>query len=294
VPRALSFAAFLDDARERTGLDAAAFARLLWHGGIQLDGRPLLEEAAPRAVAGGTRVAAWAFEREPEPIAIGEEALLLDRAGVVAVAKPAWLTMQGSRASQRLSLEACLRALLGRPSLVAAHRLDRQTTGVALFADGAEAARHLCAELAPGCARKRYLAVVAPPPREERFEVSGALARAPHPSRIRFALAADGEGRPSHTRFRCLERRGGRARVLALPETGRTHQIRVHLAAAGSPIAGDDLYGPAGPASSAERVLLHAASLALRLPGDGVATRIEAPEPADLAGALEPAAPPAG
>jgi 23S rRNA-/tRNA-specific pseudouridylate synthase len=84
-----------------------------------------------------------------------------------------------------------------------------------------------------------------------------------------------------------LRRGAGRALVEALPETGRTHQIRIHLAAAGSPVVGDDLYGPPfapGAASSAARALLHAAALELPRP-DGSILHIEAVPPADLVSA---------
>jgi 23S rRNA-/tRNA-specific pseudouridylate synthase len=136
---------------------------------------------------------------------------------------------------------------------------------------------------------KRYLAVVAPPPERDAFAVEGFLARTPDPARFRFALHAEPRdgARWSVTRFRVRERRAGRALVEAQLETGRTHQIRVHLAAAGSPIAGDDLYGAS---AAAERVLLHAAALSLARP-DGSTLRIEAPVPADVRDGLAPSGP---
>jgi tRNA pseudouridine32 synthase/23S rRNA pseudouridine746 synthase len=77
-----------------------------------------------------------------------------------------------------------------------------------------------------------------------------------------------------------LSRSDGRALVEAQPETGRTHQLRIHLASGGTPIAGDDLYG-AGNAPGADRVLLHAASLRLERP-DGSSLHLEAPLPDDV------------
>jgi 23S rRNA pseudouridine1911/1915/1917 synthase len=273
-------------ARLRTLLPADAVERLLRHRGLQLDGRPTGGERVPEAIPGNTRVVAWVLEREPEPIAIAAEHVLLDEAGVVAVAKPAWLPVQGTRASQDFSLERALQALLHCPGLRAVHRLDRETSGVVLFARDTAAASFLGRALAARSVRRRYLAVVAPPP-AARFDVSGALARVADPRRFRFGLqAAEGEGaRMSHTRFVRLAVRGDRALLYAEPTTGRTHQIRVHLAAQGAPILGDRLYGDAATPGAA-RCLLHAERVALALPGpSGRRVSVETAPPADFAAA---------
>jgi len=282
---ALCLAGLLEQAAKRLAGTPASAEQAYGHGGIHVNGRPLDPEAEPAPVEAGSWVVVYAFEREPEPVACGALRVLHDGDGLVAVDKPAWLPMQRTRASARLSLEASLRAQLGDPTLVAAHRLDRQTSGVALFARG-RAGAWVARELAERRVQKRYLTVAAPPPERASFDVEGCLARAPDPARFRFALGP--EGRWSRTSFHVLARGERRALLEAAPETGRTHQIRVHLAAAGAPVVGDDLYGPPftpGSASSAERVLLHAAALELRRP-DGVALRVVAEPPADLAGAL--------
>lgn len=275
-----SWDGFLADARERFG-DDEKLVRTLWHGGLLLNGRPVVVDAPPGEVAAGSWVAAWSFEREPEPVVLGRERLLLDEGGLVAVDKPAWLPVQGTRASQRLGVEAQLRALLGEPRLIAVHRLDRQTSGVVLFARTRAVAREIGAAFAARRVEKTYLAWVAPPPLRETFAVTGLLARAPHPSRFKFAIAAT--GKPSETGFRVRAREGERALVEARPLTGRSHQIRVHLAAEGCPVVGDELYGPpyAPPLpASAERVLLHAASL--RLPFRDGWLELVAPLPEDM------------
>jgi 23S rRNA pseudouridine1911/1915/1917 synthase len=281
-------ALLIEVGRRLAGTPASA-ERALWHGGIHANGRPLDAEALPASLPAGAWIAVYAFEREPEPVAFEPSRVLYDGDGLVAVDKPAWLPMQRTRASARFSLEASLRAQLGDASLVAVHRLDRQTSGVALFArgrDGAWASR----ELAARRVEKRYVAVVAPPPERDAFEVEGWIARAPDPARFRFALLplAEPEARFSRSAFTRLRRSAARALLEARPETGRTHQLRVHLAAAGAPVVGDDLYGPpfaAGAASSAPRILLHAAALELCRP-DGSTLRIEAAPPPDVAGAL--------
>jgi 23S rRNA pseudouridine1911/1915/1917 synthase len=279
VERELPLAELLSEAAARLEGTAASAERALRHGGVHVNGRPLDGDEPPRAVAAGSRVVVYAFEREPEAVPFEPARVLHDGDGIVAVDKPPWLPMQRTRASARFSLEATLRERLGDPSLVAAHRLDRQTSGVALFARGAAGAWASRAFAARRVA-KRYLAVAAPPPERDAFEVSGWLGRAADPARFRFALhpGERPDARWSMTRFRVVERGDVRALVEALPETGRTHQIRVHLAAAGAPIVGDALYGGA---PGAGRVLLHAASLSLAR-SDGSPLLLEAPAPPDI------------
>jgi 23S rRNA pseudouridine1911/1915/1917 synthase len=286
---ALCLRDLLGEIARRLADSPASAERALWHGGIHVNERPLDGDAPPSEVPAGARIAVYALLREPEPVPFADSRVLHDGDGLVAVDKPAWLPMQRTRASARFSLEAVLRVRLGDGSLVAAHRLDRQTSGVALFARGRRGA-WAARELAERRVAKRYLALVAPSPERDDFEVAGWIARVPDPARFRFALLSEAapRARASRTRFHVLGRAAGRALVEALPETGRTHQIRVHLAAAGTPVVGDDLYGSdfaAGAASSAGRSLLHAASLALVRPG-GAALSLEAPLPADFAEAL--------
>jgi 23S rRNA pseudouridine1911/1915/1917 synthase len=282
---ALCPGALLQEVGRRLAGTPASAERTLWHGGIHVNGRPLDAEALPASLPADAWIAVYAFEREPEPVAFEPSRVLYDGDGLVAVDKPAWLPMQRTRASARVSLEASLRAQLGDASLVAAHRLDRQTSGVALFARGRNGA---WASRAFGERRveKRYLAVTEALPAGDAFTVEGWIARALDRERFRFALHPDArpEARWSRTGFRVLRRGASRALVEARPETGRTHQIRVHLAAHGTPVAGDALYGT-DPTEAAPRVLLHAASLALQLPS-GAALRLEAEPPGDVAGAV--------
>jgi RluA family pseudouridine synthase len=284
--RRLGFAEFLVDARARLA-DDARLASALHHGGIHVNGHPLLPERAPAELPAGSWIRLHAFEREPEPVPLATDAVLHEDEEMVAVAKPAWLPMQGTRASQRISLEASLRARLGDPGLRAVHRLDRQTSGVALFARTSEAARALGRVFAERRVRKLYLALVTPPPAEACFEVEGAMGRLAHSRRPQFGFVADGHGRASHSRFRVLGAAGGRALLLAEPTTGRTHQLRVHLAARGAPVVGDALYGapcePGSP-SDAERVQLHASCLGLPARGPRPALTLEAPPPPDFEG----------
>jgi len=290
-----SWSAFVAEARLRWTPGPEAFDRVLWHGGLQLAGRPLDPERPPAAVPGGSGVIGWGFVREPRVPQVASGAVLLDRAGLVAVDKPAWLPMQRTRASARHSLEQQLRALLDCPGLVAVHRLDRQTSGVALFARTRELARHMQRELAAHRVRKGYLAWVSPPPAWRGCRAAGWIRRASHGRRVYFALDSTPgiDGRWSETRLRVGETAAARALLEARPISGRTHQVRVHLAALGHPVVGDDLYGRAfatGAPHAAGRCLLHAREVALRLPGEAGATEIHAPLPGDFV--LSPGATP--
>jgi tRNA pseudouridine32 synthase/23S rRNA pseudouridine746 synthase len=223
-------------------------------------------------------------------------AVLYEDESVLVVDKPAGRLVIPGRGAPETSLREELEARFGRLWVV--HRLDRGTSGVLLFARTAEA--HRAANLAfdRGEPRKRYLALVrgAPAP-ERRIDVPIAPARR---GRMRPARPGDPRAKQAATVVRCLEAfaprpwsGGALALVEALPETGRTHQIRVHLAAAGTPLAVDPDYGEAEPLRGPDgavllaRTPLHAASLELRHPARPTALAIEAPLPADLGAALE-------
>jgi len=287
APRTVAWDAFVVEVGERARLDAAGLARVLDHGGIWLDARPIDLERPPREVRADVHVAVYALAYEPEPVPLPDAPILYDADGVVAANKPAWLPVQGTRASQRISLEAALRERLACPELRAAHRLDRQTSGVVLFARDAERAGFLGRALQDRRVERTYLALVSPPPKDDEWTVRGPLGPAKTPPRFRFELRAREarDTRPSETVFRVAKRSGERALVECRPKTGRTHQLRVHLAAGGTPIVGDDLYGPPyreGAVTSASRVQLHAATLRARLAKRGAEVEISAPLPEDF------------
>lgn len=270
-----SGAPLLAELVEKSGWDEARIARLLWHGGLFLDGRPHGESDVPERVAAGTLVDAHSFACEPAPIAIDRGYVLAETDAWLAADKPAWMPTQRTRASSRLDLETALRSLTGCDALVALHRLDRVTSGVVLFARTRDAAAELGRAFAEGRVSKQYRAVVSPPPRDDAFEVTGFLGRVLDAARYRFALRDDPAPgfRVSRSRFTVIARDGDRASVACEPLTGRTHQLRVHLAAVGAPIVGDALYGGV----AAERVLLHAERLVL--PAEAGGDVIESPAP---------------
>ncbi len=282
-----SWPEFVRELASRTELDTASLERVFRHGGIWLDRHPVAPGAPPHEVREGAHAAVYAFAWEPERVILPDDCVLLDRGGVVAVNKPAWLPVQGTRASQIQSLERVLAERLGCTGLRVVHRLDRQTSGVLLLARDAARAAYLGRALQDRRVAKSYLAWVSPVPENEEWKIHGPLGPARTGTRYRFELRtkAASDARESETHFRVVKRNGGRALVECRPITGRTHQLRVHLAASGSPIVGDDLYGPewrAGADSSADRIQLHAASLRLRLAPKTPEFEIRAPLPADF------------
>ncbi|HYG67854.1 MAG TPA: RluA family pseudouridine synthase [Anaeromyxobacteraceae bacterium] len=213
-------------------------------------------------------------------------------AELLAVDKPAGRIVIPGRGREETSLREELEAAHG--PLWVVHRLDRGTTGVLLFARTAAAHRAVNLAFDRGEPRKRYLALVrGTPPPEGRVDVPIAPARR---GRMRPARADDPRGKQAATAFATVESfpprawagAGALALVEARPETGRTHQIRVHLAHAGFPLAVDPDYGDEDPLRDArgaillDRTPLHAAELRVRHPADGAWITLAAPLPADL------------
>ena len=183
-----------------------------------------------------------------------------------------------------------------RPGIV--HRLDRDTSGLMLVAKNDTAHRKLSAALKSREIRRRYLVACWGHLREDVVEVDGPIGRA-RVDRKRMAVVPG--GRPARTRLKRLERWRSADLLAAELETGRTHQIRVHLAWIGHPVVGDRVYGKGreggmGGSSAAwsrelarrvPRQFLHAAELELEHPRTGEKLRFTAPLPPDLAAAAE-------
>jgi 23S rRNA pseudouridine1911/1915/1917 synthase len=158
------------------------------------------------------------------------------------------------------------------------HRLDRGPSGLILAARTDAAHRALAAQLADRTLTRTYLAIVRGSLAGPERVLDGPIGRHPR-DRLRMAVVAG--GRPARTRVRAVDRRGGHTLVQCDLETGRTHQIRVHLAALGHPVVGDDLYGRRRPGDP-ERPMLHAFRLRFRHPRTGEPMTFEAPPPADF------------
>jgi len=206
---------------------------------------------------------------------------------LVALAKPPGRIVIPGRGPAERTVREEAEARFGRLWVV--HRLDRGTSGLLLLARSARAHRELNLAFDRRQVEKRYLAVVRGTlPDALRVEAAIAPGRR---GRMRAAAAGDPRGKPAATGFRVVERLArpeASALVECLPETGRTHQIRVHLAWAGAPLCLDPEYGPPGPILDGsgraviERTPLHAWRLSLRHPVTGAPLLLEAPLPEDL------------
>ena len=166
-----------------------------------------------------------------------------------------------------------------RPGIV--HRLDKHTSGVLLLAKTAAAQAALSAAFEVRKTQKQYLALCDGIPQRERAVIDADLGRS-HADRRRMAVTSD--GRSAQTEYEVLAAARERSLLLVKPLTGRTHQIRVHLAAIGAPVTGDALYGR-GPGP---RHLLHAWRLTVPHPRGG-ALAVTAPLPRDMHAATEDA-----
>jgi 23S rRNA pseudouridine1911/1915/1917 synthase len=166
------------------------------------------------------------------------------------------------------------------------HRLDRDTSGVLVFALSREARAGLIDAFRHHRIDRAYLAIVEGEPRSESGTVDVALRDAWVSGRRAVARPGE-EQRPARTRWRVRERLPGAALLEVLLETGRQHQIRVHLAHVGLPIVGDPVYGRAAPGRPlARRPMLHAFRLAFAHPVTGVRVSAESRPPEDFARTL--------
>ena len=168
-----------------------------------------------------------------------------------------------------------------RPGIV--HRLDRDTSGLLVVARSTTAYEHLVHALAERDVERRYVTLVRGIPEARRALIDAPIGRS---TRRRTQMAVRAEGRDARTSYEVVASGSDVALLVCRLETGRTHQIRVHLAAIGHPVVGDTVYGGGAPAPPATRPFLHAEALTLDHPVTGERCSFEAELPDDLAAAL--------
>jgi 23S rRNA pseudouridine1911/1915/1917 synthase len=259
-------------------------------GQVTLDGATVVD--AGRAVA-GTEWIEWDANRPARRRARSSLPLLYEDARVLVVDKPAGLLSVPSSLDARdedtvlARVRDYVRHLRPRrPYVGVVHRLDRDTSGALVFALDPETRDSLRSLFRHHRIERRYAALVAGTPRSERGEVDLALREEYEGGRR--GIARPGErARPALTRWRVVERFAGAAMLEVELETGRQHQIRVHLAHVGLPVLGDAAYGKdVRSPVPVRRQMLHARLLGFADPQTGQTVRAESPLPADFAKAL--------
>ncbi len=250
--------------------------RLIDDGAVLVDGKRVMVSSRPQKPGAKIEVSAVEHAAPAEPahiVSLDADLLIADKAAGV----PTEPTKEGSRGTlQALLLDELKTRGESTAFLHAVHRLDTDTTGAVVFARHSEAAHAVGRQLHDGTAERRYLALVVGIPSWNRTRLDWSLAKSRDDTgRIRV----DPDGSPAITLATVLLPGRSAALVLCAPGTGRTHQLRVHLAHAGHPLVGDKRY--AGPLLSENPVHLglHALTIAFVHPS-GQHVRYAAPLPA--------------
>ncbi len=258
----------------KLGLPRAVVRELFSLGRVSVSGRPA--KATAKACPGEV----VEVELPPGPTGLPQIPVLYEDDELVVIDKPAGLPVHAPGAGRTLpTVVAALsrgRRLAGggpeRPGVV--HRLDAATSGVMVLTKSKAAYSALVEAFRRREVEKEYLALVEGELEVDEGEVQGRLGRHPRaPWRMRVAAG----GKEARTEFRVLTRKEGKSLLLVRPHTGRTHQIRVHLAAIGHPVVGDPIYGRAG-----ERMYLHAWKLGFYHPATGEWLEFTAPVPPEF------------
>lgn len=259
---------------------------LIRQGWVQVDGRAVTSPA--QRTRAGQKLAitlqptaeSRAYRPEELPLTIvheDEDVLVIDKA-VGMVVHPAAGNWSGTVLNALLARDPAS-ASLPRAGIV--HRLDKDTSGLMVIGRHLAAVTALVRAISAREVKRRYLAIAHGVPAPGPFSIEAPIGRDP---RLRTRMAVVEGGKPARTDVERLGARDGFAALRCVLHTGRTHQIRVHLAWRGWPLVGDGLYGGA-PALGVARQALHAAELEFAHPCTGRTMAFAAPLPGDLAGA---------
>lgn len=285
---------------DASGLSRERVKALLGEGRVTLAGKVAAQasakpaEGTPFAIAVPAAIPAEAQAQDIAlTIAYEDEHLIVVDKPAGLVVHPAAGNLDGTLVNALL--HHCRGQLSGiggvaRPGIV--HRIDKDTSGLLVVAKTDAAHEGLAAQFADHSIERAYLAIVGGLPTPVAGTIRGAIARSSH-DRKKMALVEDGRGKHAVTHYKLLERLDSAALVECRLETGRTHQVRVHMASIGHPLLGDPVYGrtpsrlrPLLNQLHFHRQALHAAVLGFIHPVTGAAIRLESTLPADMAGLL--------
>jgi len=281
---------------EASGLSRERVKALLGEGRVRLAGMPAAQASLKAAV--GTRFEIHVPAAAPAEAAAQDIPLAIvhEDADLIVVDKPAGLVVHPAAGNLdgtlvNALLHHCAGQLSGiggvaRPGIV--HRIDKDTSGLLVVAKTDAAHEGLARQFADHSLERVYSAVTAGVPQPLSGTVRGAIARSAT-NRKKMALVEDGRGKHAVTHYRVIEPLSGAALVECRLETGRTHQVRVHLASIGHPLLGDPVYGRTPPrlrpvlaGLGFHRQALHAGVLGFVHPVSGTALRFESPVPKDM------------
>jgi len=266
-------------------LTRAAAQRLLEEGRVTLDGAPVKRSA--RLQPGQTLIVS---PPQPKPVNALPQDIPLDvryeDEDVIVVNKPVGMVVHPAPGHEdgtlvNALLYHCKNSLSGiggqlRPGIV--HRIDQNTSGLVIAAKNDRAHLALAEQLKDHSLFRLYHGVVLGGFSQDEGTVDAPIARH-RTDRKRMAVCRPGEGREAVTHWRVVDSGNGYSHVVCRLETGRTHQIRVHMASIGHPLLGDTVYGAKKPYPGLSGQCLHAARLTFTHPGSGERVTVEAPLP---------------
>ncbi|EJL21351.1 RluA family pseudouridine synthase [Novosphingobium sp. AP12] len=281
---------------DASGLSRERVKALMGEGRVSLAGKPAaqaslkVEPGTPFAIEVPEAVAAEAIAQDiPLNVVFEDEYLIVVDKPAGLVVHPAAGNLDGTLVNALL--HHCRGQLSGiggvaRPGIV--HRIDKDTSGLLVVAKTDKAHEGLAVQFADHSIVRAYLAVVGGRPMPMARTVTGAIARSPH-DRKKMALVEDGRGKHAVTHFRTVEALKGATLVECRLETGRTHQVRVHMASIGHALLGDPVYGRTPSSLRAilsgldfSRQALHAAELGFVHPVTGKNVHFASPLPDDM------------
>jgi 23S rRNA pseudouridine1911/1915/1917 synthase len=262
-------------------------------GAVQIDGAPA--QKTGQQIEAGALVE---IDLPPiRPAAVEPESIPLDvvfeNGDVLIVDKPAGMVVHpsaghssGTLVNAALAHAPDITGIGGeiRPGIV--HRLDKDTSGLILLAKNDLTHRFLQAQFKNRTVEKVYLALVDGQPATPEGRIEAAIGRDTR-NRKKMSIVPPNRGREAVTEYHTLETFRDHTLLEVHPVTGRTHQIRLHLAFIGCPVAGDTIYGHKKATLKIKRHFLHAARIRVRLPGEAEPRLFEAPLPENLANLLE-------